>query len=133
MNDEERMQTYKDAAGAAYDYQKKRDAYDQRVKDIDADTSLDEATKSSLKKQAAESYYGSGQDEARATLALGAEFGETAAKYKGEQERATIGKGGEEQRISAAQAQEFKQRDEERDYQQSQRGYRFWVIWLLGW
>ena len=125
MNDEERLQAYRDAAGAAYDYQKKRGAYDQRVKDIDTDTSLDEATKSSLKKQAAESYYGSGQDEARATLALGAEFGEKAAKYKGEQERATIGKGGEEQRISAAQAQEFKQRDEERDYQQSQRGYRF--------
>ena len=133
MTDEERLQAYKDAAGAAYDYQKKRGEYESRIKDIDADTSLDDSAKSSLKKQAAEGYYGSGQSEARATLALGAEFGEKAAKYKGEQERATIGKGGEEQRTSAAQGQEFKQRDEERDYQQSQRGYRFWVIWLLGW
>lgn len=125
MTDEERLQSYKEAAGAAYDYQKKRGDYERRVADIDADSSLDDATKSSLKKQAAEGYYGGSQDEARATLSLGAEFGEKAAQYKGEQERATIGKGGEEQRTSAAQAQEFKQRDEERDYQQSQRGYRF--------
>ncbi len=104
----------------------------QRIREIDSDSSLDDATKASLKKQAAEGYYGSSQDETRATLELGAEFGEKAAGYKGEQERETIGKGAEEQRASAEQAQEFKQRDEERDYQQSQRGYRFWVIWSLG-
>jgi hypothetical protein len=86
---------------------------------------LDADTKSRLKKEAADRFYGTGQDEARATLELGAEFGEKAAKYKGAEERATIGKGAEETRAGTAQAQEFKQRDEERDYQQSQRGYRF--------
>jgi hypothetical protein len=125
MTDEERLQAYREAAGAAYDYQKRKGEYDSRIRDIDSDTSLDSATKESLKKQAAENYYGGGQDEARATLALGAEFGEKAAKYKGEQERATIGKGAEETRAGQSQLQEFKQRDEERDYQQSQRGYRF--------
>lgn len=125
MSDEERLQSYRNAAGAAYNYQKNRGSYESRISDIDADTSLDDATKASLKKQAAESFYGSGQDEARATLALGAEFGEKAAKYKGEQERASIAKGAEESRAGQSQLQEFKQRDEERDYQQSQRGYRF--------
>jgi len=43
----------------------------------------------------------------------------------GEQERASIGTSGEEQRKSAAQAQEFSQADEARDYAQSQRGYRY--------
>jgi hypothetical protein len=43
----------------------------------------------------------------------------------GEQERETIGKGAEEQRASATQQQEFKQRDEDRDYNQAQRAYRY--------
>jgi len=43
----------------------------------------------------------------------------------GEQERSSIGKSGEEQRKSAAQAQEFSQTDEARDYAQSQRAYRY--------
>lgn len=43
----------------------------------------------------------------------------------GEQERSSIGKSGEEQRKSAAQAQEFSQSDEARDYAQSQRAYRY--------
>jgi hypothetical protein len=46
-------------------------------------------------------------------------------KEAGEQERASIGTSGEEQRKSAAQAQEFSQADEARDYAQSQRGYRY--------
>ncbi len=125
MTDEERLQAYRDAAGAAYNYQKNRGEYQSRISDIDADTSLDDATKSRLKQEAADRYYGGNTDEARATLELGAEFGEKAAKYKGEQERATISKGAEETRAGVSQAQEFKQRDEERDYQQSQRGYRF--------
>jgi hypothetical protein len=43
----------------------------------------------------------------------------------GEQERETIGKGAEEQRTSAEQAQRFKQEDEARDYGQAQRAYRY--------
>jgi len=46
-------------------------------------------------------------------------------KEAGEQERASIGKTGEEQRTSAEQAQRFSQTDEERDYNQSQRAYRY--------
>jgi hypothetical protein len=46
-------------------------------------------------------------------------------KEAGEQERASIGTSGEEQRKSAAQAQEFSQADEARDYAQSQRAYRY--------
>jgi len=43
----------------------------------------------------------------------------------GGQERETIGKGAEEQRTSAEQAQRFKQEDEARDYGQAQRAYRY--------
>jgi len=125
MTDEERLQAYRDAAGAAYNYQKNRGEYDSRLKDIESDTSLDTDTKTRLKKEAADRFYGTGQDEARATLELGAEFGEKAAKYKGAEERATISRGAEETRAGAEQAQLFRQKDEERDYQQSQRGYRF--------
>ncbi len=125
MTDEERLQAYRDAAGTAYNYQKNRGEYQSRVSDIDADSSLDDATKTRLKKEAADRYYGGATDEARATLELGAEFGKKAAEYKGEQERASIAKGAEETRAGQSQLQEFKQRDEERDYQQSQRGYRF--------
>jgi len=46
-------------------------------------------------------------------------------RESGEQERQSIGKSGEEQRKSAAQAQEFSQSDEARDYAQSQRAYRY--------
>lgn len=53
-------------------------------------------------------------------------------KEAGEQERASIGKKGEEQRKSAAQAQQFSQEDEARDYAQSQRAYRYWGIRPVG-
>jgi len=43
----------------------------------------------------------------------------------GEQERATIGESGEQQRKSAEQAQSFSESDEARDYAQSQRAYRY--------
>ena len=44
---------------------------------------------------------------------------------QGEEERETIGKGGSEQRITDRQKQEFSEKDEERDYKQSQKAYRF--------
>ncbi len=43
----------------------------------------------------------------------------------GDEERETIGKGASEQRATNRQQQEFSERDEERDYKQSQKGYRF--------
>lgn len=43
----------------------------------------------------------------------------------GTQERETIGKGAEEQRTSAEQAQRFREGDEARDYAQAQRAYRY--------
>ena len=43
----------------------------------------------------------------------------------GTQERETIGKGAEEQRTSAEQAQRFAESDEARDYAQAQRAYRY--------
>jgi hypothetical protein len=53
--------------------------------------------------------------------------GSTKAKMKeeGAQQRATIGTSGKEQRETAAQAQRFAQEDEARDYNQSQRAYRY--------
>ena len=53
------------------------------------------------------------------------EFSKKKMESAGEQERETIGKGAEEQRTSSEQGQQFKQRDEERDYGQAQRAYRY--------
>ena len=44
---------------------------------------------------------------------------------QGDQERETIGKGAFEQRETNKQQQQFREKDEERDYKQSQKGYRF--------
>ena len=44
---------------------------------------------------------------------------------QGEEERETIGKGGSEQRTTDRQKQQFAEKDEERDYKQSQKAYRF--------
>jgi hypothetical protein len=43
----------------------------------------------------------------------------------GDEERETIGKGASEQRSTNRQQQTFSERDEERDYKQSQKAYRF--------
>jgi len=53
-------------------------------------------------------------------------------KEAGTQERLSIGTSGEEQRKSAAQAQDFSQSDEARDYAQSQRAYRYWDLRPVG-
>lgn len=44
---------------------------------------------------------------------------------EGTQQRLNIGKTAEEQRATNEQKQRFSEKDEERDYQQSQRAYRF--------
>lgn len=64
-------------------------------------------------------------DKYRQAAGVAYEFSKKKTEAAGEQERETIGKGAEEQRTSAAQQQEFKQKDEERDYQQAQRAYRY--------
>lgn len=64
-------------------------------------------------------------DKYRQAAGVAYEFSKKKAETAGEQERETIGKGAQEQRTSTEQQQQFKQKDEERDYQQSQRAYRY--------
>jgi hypothetical protein len=64
-------------------------------------------------------------DKYRQAAGVAYEFSKKKMETAGEQERETIGKGATEQRTSAEQGQQFKQRDEERDYNQAQRAYRY--------
>ena len=64
-------------------------------------------------------------DKYRQAAGVAYEFSKKKRETAGEQERETIGKGAEEQRTSAEQSQQFKQKDEERDYNQAQRAYRY--------
>ena len=71
-------------------------------------------------------------DKYRQAAGVAYEFSKKKMETAGEQERETIGKGAEESRTSTEQQQQFKQSDEARDYDQAQRAYRYWVIWILG-
>lgn len=53
------------------------------------------------------------------------EFSKKKMEDAGDQERQTIGKGAEEQRTSARQAQDFRESDEARDYKQAKSAYTF--------
>ena len=53
------------------------------------------------------------------------EFSKKKMEDAGEQERLTIGKGADEQRKSARQAQDFSESDEARDYKQARDSYTF--------
>ena len=64
-------------------------------------------------------------DKYRQAAGVAYEFSKKKMETAGEQERETIGKGASEQRTSAGQAQEFREKDEARDYAQSQRAYRY--------
>jgi len=64
-------------------------------------------------------------DKYRQAAGVAYEFSKKKMETAGEQERETIGKGAEEQRTSAGQTQEFREKDEARDYAQSQRAYRY--------
>lgn len=64
-------------------------------------------------------------DKYREAAGVAYEFSKKKMEEAGAQERETIGKGAEEQRTSAEQAQRFKQEDEARDYSQAQRAYRY--------
>jgi hypothetical protein len=83
-------------------------------------------------KQAAGVAYGYAKQKIQDTAAeqrlnIGAEGTEQRLNIgtTGSQQRETIGKEASEQRTSAEQAQRFRQQDEERDYGQSQRAYRY--------
>ena len=71
-------------------------------------------------------------DKYRQAAGVAYEFSKKKMETAGEQERETIGRGATEQRASQEQEQEFRQRDEARDYGQAQRAYRYWGIWFLG-
>ena len=64
-------------------------------------------------------------DKYRQAAGVAYEFSKKKMEEAGAQERETIGKGGQESRTSAEQQQQFKQRDEERDYGQAHRAYRY--------
>lgn len=64
-------------------------------------------------------------DKYRQAAGVAYEFSKKKLEDTGAQERETIGKGAEEQRTSAEQSQRFRQQDEERDYGQAQRAYRY--------
>jgi len=64
-------------------------------------------------------------DKYRQAAGVAYDFSKKKMEDAGEQDRKTIGKKGTEQRTSASQEQEFKNKDEERDYNQAQRAYRY--------
>ena len=72
-------------------------------------------------------------DKYRQAAGVAYEFSKKKMETAGDQERQTIGKGASEQRTSAAQQQDFSEKDEARDYAQAQKARRFWSFWLLDW
>ena len=72
-------------------------------------------------------------DKYKQAAGVAYEFSKKKMEDAGEQDRQTIGKGAEEKRRATEQEQQYKQKDEERDYKQAQSAYRYWAIWYLGW
>ena len=64
-------------------------------------------------------------DKYRQAAGVAYEFSKKKMEDAGGQERETIGKGASESRASAEQQDTFKRKDEERDYGQAQRAYRY--------
>ena len=64
-------------------------------------------------------------DKYRQAAGVAYEFSKKKMEDAGDQERKTIGKGAEEQRTSARQAQDFRESDEQRDFQQAKSAYTF--------
>jgi len=64
-------------------------------------------------------------DKYRQAAGVAYEFSKKKMETAGDQERQTIGKGASEQRTSAAQQQDFAEKDEARDYAQAQKARRF--------
>ena len=64
-------------------------------------------------------------DKYKQAAGVAYEFSKKKMEDAGEQDRQTIGKGATEKRRSPEQEQQYKQKDEERDYNQAQRAYRY--------
>ena len=64
-------------------------------------------------------------DKYRQAAGVAYDFSKKKMEAAGEQDRKTISKGAEEKRAASKQEQEFRQKDEERDYNQAQRAYRY--------
>ena len=64
-------------------------------------------------------------DKYRQAAGVAYDFSKKKMEDAGEQDRQTIGKGATEKRRSTEQEQQYKQKDEERDYNQAQRAYRY--------
>tara|TARA_R100001510_G_C7608000_1_gene172441 strand:- start:185 stop:427 length:243 start_codon:yes stop_codon:yes gene_type:complete len=64
-------------------------------------------------------------DKYRQAAGVAYEFSKKKMEDAGDQERATIGKGAQEKRATNEQMQRFSEKDEERDYKQAQKAYRF--------
>mgnify|MGYP001454711885 FL=1 len=64
-------------------------------------------------------------DKYRQAAGVAYEFGKKREEDRGKQERETISRGATEQRASAKQQQEFREKDEARDYAQAQKARRF--------
>ena len=64
-------------------------------------------------------------DKYRQAAGVAYDFSKKKMETEGEQQRETLGRSGQEQRTSAAQAQKFSESDEARDYGQAQRAYRY--------
>lgn len=64
-------------------------------------------------------------DKYKQAAGVAYEFSKKKMEDAGEQDRQTIGKGATEKRRSTEQEQQYKQKDEERDYNQAQRAYRY--------
>ena len=64
-------------------------------------------------------------DKYKQAAGVADEFSKKKMEDAGEQDRQTIGKGAEEKRRATEQEQQYKQKDEERDYKQAQRAYRY--------
>ena len=64
-------------------------------------------------------------DKYRQAAGVAYDFSKKKMEDQGAQQRESLGKSGQEQRTSAAQAQRFSEDDEARDYGQSQRAYRY--------
>ena len=64
-------------------------------------------------------------DKYRQAAGVAYEFSKKKMETAGEQERKTIGKGGQETRETDKQQQRFRERDEERDRKQAQSAYKY--------
>ncbi len=64
-------------------------------------------------------------DKYRQAAGVAYDFRKKKMEDAGDQERQTIGKGGQEKRTTNEQQQRFSEKDEERDYKQAQAAYRF--------